>query len=143
MKHCKRMAFIALSVIFTMSASLAFAAAVTVRNSLDKRLSVAFYYTDRSGNEVTRGWWHVEPGGETDVTLNADESRPIYYAAFNKDLYADSSTIKGSQVRGWLSYKKFTWNADVEPDEPNSFESRFFKVPDSGVVDVDGDFSGR
>jgi hypothetical protein len=125
---------------FILSASSAFAATVTVHNSLDTRLSLAFYCTDRSGNEVTQGWWHVEPGAEIEVTLDADESKPVYYAAFNKDLYADSSTLEDPQVQGWLSYKNFSWNADVglEPDEPDAFASRFFKVPENGVVDVDG-----
>jgi hypothetical protein len=138
MKHGKKIAFLALLAATILSvASPVFAAAITVRNSVDRKLSLAFYYTDASGNEVTKGWWHVEAGDETIVTLNADESKPIYYGAFNKDLYADSSTIRDSQVRGWLSYSKFTFDADVEPGGIGTFESRFFKVPESGAVNVD------
>jgi uncharacterized membrane protein len=119
------------------------AAAVTVRNSLDKKLSIAFFYTDKSGGEVTKGWWYVEPGGETTATLDADDSKPVYYAAFNKDLYSDASTAKGAQVRGWLSYKMFTFDADVEPDVADAFESRFFKCPEDGSVDINADSRGR
>lgn len=143
MKYCKKAAFCALLAAFILSASSAFAATVTIRNSLDKRLSLAFRYTDTSGSKVIQGWWHVEPNGETSVTLDADESQSIYYAAFNKDLYADSSTIRGPQVKGWLSYKRFSWPADAEPDDPDAFESRFFAVPESGVVDVDGSSRSR
>ena len=119
------------------------AASVTVRNSLDKKLSLAFCYSDNSGGEVIKGWWYVEPGAETTVTLDADDSKPIYYAAFNKDLYSDASTVKDAQVRGWLSYKMFTFDADVEPDEADAFESRFFRSPADGVVDINADSRGR
>ena len=119
------------------------AATVTVRNSLDKKLSLAFYYTDTAGDEVTKGWWYVEPGEETAVTLDADDSKPVYYAAFSKDLYSAASTVKDAQVRGWLSYKMFTFDADVEPDVADAFESRFFKCPEDGSVDIDADSRGR
>jgi hypothetical protein len=127
----------------SLSAPAALAVDVTVGNSLAVRLSLAFFYTDASGAEVTQGWWHVAPGSDTTVTLNADETKPIYYAAFNKKLYADSSTVKNPQVRGWLSYSKFVWQVGSEPGEPNAFESRFFKVPESGAVNVDGNSRGR
>ncbi|MDR0652517.1 MAG: DUF1036 domain-containing protein [Synergistaceae bacterium] len=147
MKHVKsvvKIAFLALCAISVLAVAVsADAAAVTVRNSLDKKLSLAFYYTDKSGSEVTKGWWHVEPGAETTVTLDADDSKPIYYAAFNKDLYSDASTAKDAQVRGWLSYKMFTFNADVEPDGADAFESRFFKCPAGGAVNVNADSRGR
>jgi hypothetical protein len=119
------------------------AASVTVRNSLGKKLSLAFYYTDQSGGEVTKGWWYIEPGAETTVTLNADDSKPIYYAAFNKDLYSDASTVKDAPVKGWLSYKMFTFDADVEPDAGDTFESKFFRSPENGVVDINADSRGR
>jgi uncharacterized membrane protein len=125
-------------------AATADAAVVTVHNSLDKRISVAFYYTDdASGGEVTKGWWYVEPGSETAVTLDADESKPVYYAAFNKDLYSDSSTVKSAQVKGWLSYKMFAYDANVEPAESDVFESRFFRCPENGIVDINADSRGR
>jgi uncharacterized membrane protein len=144
MTYGKKIAFLTLlAATILLAESPVFAATINVRNSVDRKLSLAFYYTDASGNEVTKGWWHVEAGEETTVTLNADASKPIYYGAFNKDLYADSSTIKGSQVRGWLSYAKFTFDADVEPSETGAFESRFFKVPESGTVNVDGDPFGK
>jgi hypothetical protein len=126
-----------------LAATPADAAAVTVRNSLDKKLSLAFFYTDKSGGEVTKGWWYVEPGAETTVTLDADDSKPVYYAAFNKDLYSDASTVKETQVRGWLSYKMFTFTADVEPDADDAFESRFFRCPGDGAVDINADSRGR
>jgi hypothetical protein len=119
------------------------AATVTVRNSLDKRLSLAFYYTDNTGGDVTQGWWYVGPGGKTTVTLDADDSKPVYYAAFNKELYSDSSTVKDAQVRGVLSYKKFTYGADVEPSDAEVFESKFFKCPENGVVNINADSRGK
>jgi hypothetical protein len=126
------------------TAASADALTLTVRNSLDKKLSLAFYYTDKaSGGEVTKGWWYVGPGGKTEVTLDADESAPIYYAAFNKDLYSDSSTVSDTQVRGWLSYKMFAYGADAEPAETDTFESKFFRCPETGVIDVNADSRGR
>jgi hypothetical protein len=144
MTYGKKIAFLVLlaALILAVSSS-AFAATVTVHNSLDKKLSLAFCYRDLSGREVTKGWWYVEAGGETAVTLDADESEPIYYAAFNKDLFADASTVKDPQVKGWLSYSNFTFGADEEPDEDNAFNSRFFKVPDGGTVNVNGNSRGR
>jgi uncharacterized membrane protein len=131
------------SVVLLSAAGAAFGASVTVQNSLNIRLSLAFYYTSASGGAVTQGWWHVEPDSETVVTLNADESKPIYYAAFNKRLFADSSTIKNSMGKRWFSYRRFTYRAGVVPDDYNTFESRLFRVPDDGVVNVDGDSRGR
>jgi hypothetical protein len=146
MKHVKsvmKIAFLALCAMSVLAVAVsADAAGITVRNSLDKKLSVAFCYTDESGSEVTKGWWYVEPGAETTVTLNADNSKPVYYAAFNKDLYSDASTVK-DQVRGWLSYKMFTYDADVEPDDTDAFESKFFRCPEGGTVDINADSRGR
>jgi uncharacterized membrane protein len=148
MKHVKGVVKIAFLALFVMSlltvAVSAEASTVTVRNSLDKKLSLAFYYTDRaSGSEVTKGWWYIEPGAETAVTLDADESKPVYYAAFNKDLYSDGSTVKDAQVKSWLSYKMFTYDADVEPTDTDVFESKFFKCPADGAVDINADSRGR
>ena len=147
MKYVKstvKVACLTLCVMSVLAVALsADASTVTVRNSLDKKLSLAFFYTDKSGGEVTKGWWYVEPGAETTVTLNADDSKPVYYAAFNKDLYSDASTAKSPQVRGWLSYKMFTYDTDVEPDEADVFESRFFRCPEDGSVDINADSRGR
>jgi uncharacterized membrane protein len=135
---------IAVALLALMSAAgAAFGASVTVRNSLDKKLSLAFRYADASGGEVTQGWWYVEPGGETVVVLDADESQPIYYAAFNKDLYADSSTIKGPSLKSWFSYSRFIYGADAVPDDDNAFEARMFRVPEDGAVNVDGNSRGK
>jgi hypothetical protein len=135
--------FVLLFCVSILSFGAAEAANVSVSNSLDVRLSLAFLYTDASGAEVTQGWWYVDAGGETTVTLNADSTKPVYYAAFNKNLYTDSSTVKGPQAKGWLSYSKFIWEAGNEPGEPDAFESRFFKVPESGAVIVDGNSRGK
>jgi uncharacterized membrane protein len=146
MKKIAKIAFLTLLTWCAAFALTADAATVTVRNSLDKRISIAFYYTDKSsGGDVTKGWWFVEPGGETRVTLDADESKPIYYAAFNKDLYADSSTVKSPQVKGWLSYKMFTHdtNINVDPAVSEVFESKFFKCPESGEVNVNANSRGK
>jgi hypothetical protein len=146
MKKTVKIAFLTL---LTWCAALTLAAAadaatVTVRNSLDKKISLAFYYADKSsGGEVTKGWWYVEPGGETTVTLDADESKPIYYAAFNKDLYSDSSTVNSPQAKGWLSYKMFTYGADVEPADSEAFESKFFQCQASGEVNVNANSRGK
>ena len=130
-------------VVLLFAVGAAFGASVTVRNSLDNRLSLAFHYTSTSDGAVIQGWWYVEPGGETVVSLNADELEPIYYAAFNKGLYADSSTIRGPSVKGWFSYSHFTYSAGVAPDNDDTFESRLFQVPEVGVVTIDGDSQGR
>jgi hypothetical protein len=114
-------------------ASAASAASVTVSNALGHVVSLAFCYTDTSGGTVTQGWWKVAPGGETTVKLNADSSKPIYYAAFNKNLFADSSTKNAPQTRGPLSYRTFR----LSLGDMGDFESRFFKVPDSGAVNID------
>ncbi|MDR1133315.1 MAG: DUF1036 domain-containing protein [Synergistaceae bacterium] len=148
MKHVKSIVKIAFLTLFVVSALTvavsAEASTVTVRNSLDKKLSLAFCYTDKtSGSEVTKGWWYIEPGAETAVTLDADESKPVYYAAFNKDLYSDASTVKDAQVKSWLSYKMFTYDADVEPADTDVFESKFFRCPEDGTVDINADSRGR
>jgi uncharacterized membrane protein len=145
MKNVSRMLSLTLCALCVLiTAASADALTLTVRNSLDKKLSLAFYYTDKtSGGEVTKGWWYVEPGGETKVTLDADESAPVYYAAFNKDLFSDSSTVKEAQVRGWLSYKMFTYETGAEPADPDTFESKFFRCPQEGVIDVNADSRGR
>jgi uncharacterized membrane protein len=147
MKHVRsvvKIAFLTLCAVSALAIAVpADAAAVTVRNSLDKKLSVAFLYTDAAGGEVTKGWWYVEPGAEAVVTLDADESKPVYYAAFNKDLFSDASTVKDAQARGWLSYNMFTYDADVEPDDSDTFESKFFRSPDGGVIDINADSRGR
>ncbi|MDR1137094.1 MAG: DUF1036 domain-containing protein [Synergistaceae bacterium] len=145
MKNITKITFLALCAIYVLITAVpADALTVTVRNSLDKKLSLAFYYTDKtSGGETTKGWWYVEPGGETKVTLDADESSPVYYAAFNKDLYSDSSTAKNARVNGWLSYKMFTYDANAEPADSDAFESKFFRCPEGGVIDVNADSQGR
>jgi uncharacterized membrane protein len=109
------------------------AATVTVSNSLGHKLSLAFYYTDTSGRTVITGWHHVTADHEVTVKLDADTSKPIYYRASNKDIYVDSSTAKGPQVRGPLSYHRFRF----APGDAGDFESRFFKVPADGSVNVD------
>jgi hypothetical protein len=144
MKKISRIVFLTLLTWCAAFALTADAATVTVRNSLDKKISLAFYYADKSsGGEVTKGWWYVEPGDETTVTLDADESKPIYYAAFNKDLYSDSSTVSSPQVKGWLSYKMFTYDAGVAPADAEVFESKFFRCPESGEVNVNANSRGK
>jgi len=140
MKKMKKAFYGVLVLTVVMFAIPAFAATVTVSNAVGQKLSLAFCYTDTSGETVTKGWWHVAPDSETTVTLDADSSKPIYYAAFNKDLYADSSTIKGPKATGPLSYRMFTYS--VGSDE-GDFESKFFKVPDDGAVEINGNSRGN
>ena len=119
-------------------AGAACAAEISVSNALDLRLSLTFAYYDReSGELTTKGWWYVEPHGQTVVTLDADESRGIYYAAYNKDQFVDTTTRENPQIFRWASYRNFTFTADTEPSDPDAWKGRFFKI-DGTSINVDG-----
>ncbi len=119
-------------------ATCAFAAEITVANGLDVRVSIAFaYYDADSGTFVTKGWWHAEPGAQTVVALDADESRDIFYAAYNKDQFVDSSTRGNPVVKRWTSPRNFTFATDEEPAGEGAWQGRFYKVNGS-TLNIDG-----
>ncbi|MDR2780344.1 MAG: DUF1036 domain-containing protein [Synergistaceae bacterium] len=112
----------------------AYAATINISNSLGVRVSIVLTYTDaNSGTLTTRGWWRVAPGGETTVTVDADESRDIYYAAYNKDQFMDSSTFGNPEIRRWASPHNFTYSTDAEPSDEGVWQGRFHKINGSSV----------
>jgi uncharacterized membrane protein len=130
--------FVLASAVVLTSVSGASAAAITFTNDLDLRLSIAIaYYDEDLGVLVTKGWWHVEPDSETIVTVNADESKDIYYAAYNKNQYTDSSTRDNPKITRWASPRNFTFSGDAEPSGDGVWEGRFYKINGSSV-NVDG-----
>ncbi|MDR1651143.1 MAG: DUF1036 domain-containing protein [Synergistaceae bacterium] len=139
MKKITGLAGLALmAAIILASASGAYAAAITFTNELDLRLSIALaYYDNDLGTLVTKGWWHVEPDGDTTITINADESKDIYYAAYNKDQFIDSSTRGNPKITRWASPHNFTYTDDSEPSDEGVWEGRFYKIGGS-TVSVDG-----
>lgn len=123
---------VALACVF-MCAGGAFAADVTFRNELDIRLSVTMTYVDKdSGQLTTKGWWYVEPGGSTVITVDSEEAGDIYYAAYNKDQFIDSSTLKGPKILRWASPRMFSYTDEIPSDE-GIWEGKFYKVPGPNV----------
>ena len=126
--------------VLVFSATAACAANITFTNGLDIRMSITLTYFDTdTGAMTTQGWWHVEPGGETVVTVNADESRDIYYAAYNKEPFIDSSTRGNPQVTRWASPRTFKFVTDEEPDddELDYWQGYFYRIDDGSVhIDV-------
>ncbi|MDL2264488.1 DUF1036 domain-containing protein [Synergistaceae bacterium OttesenSCG-928-I11] len=139
MKKIVKFALCALvaSLFFAVAAG-AHAAEISVSNALDIRLSLTFTYHDReSGELTTKGWWYVEPHGQTVVTLDADESRDIYYAAFNKDQFVDTTTRNNPQIWRWASYRNFSFTTEEDPSDPDVWKGRFFKINGTSI-NVDG-----
>ena len=128
----------ALAVLVFSAATAACAANITFTNSLDLRISITLTYFDSdTGAMTTQGWWHVEPDGRTVVTVNADESRDIYYAAYNKEPFIDSSTRNNPQVTRWASPRTFKFTTDAEPYGDFDFwQGRFYKI-NGGSVNID------
>ena len=122
----------------TMTASMALAADITISNQRDIRLSIALsYYENASGTLVTRGWWHVEPGGQTVITVDADESRDIYYAAYNKDQFVDISTRQNPKIMRWASPRNFEYRTDDEPSDSGIWQGKFYRTNGTSI-NVDG-----
>jgi len=133
MKTAMKFVCLALAVLL-FSAGAASAATITFSNELSIRVSVTVaYYDAGSGVLTTKGWWHVEPGGERTVTVNADASRGIYYAAYNRIQYVDSSTRKNPQIRRWASRRTFTYTNDAEPYDDDVWQGRFYRVNGQSV----------
>ena len=134
MKTAMKMVCLVLAVSVFSLVSAASAATFTFTNDLDLRIAITVtYYDANSGVLTTRGWWHVNPGGRTDVTVNADASRGVYYAAYNKEQFIDSSTRSNPQLRRWASYSTFTFTSDAEPLDHDVWRGRFYRVNGSSV----------
>jgi uncharacterized membrane protein len=137
MRGALKAVILILAVFMVMPALGADGAVITITNDMNTRLSVALTYVDySSGALVTKGWWHVAPGGETSITVNADESRGIYFAAYNKDQYYDSSAKKNEQIMRWASRRTFTYSSDTRPDDESAWQGRFFKI-NGNAVNID------
>ncbi len=116
----------------------AYAAEISVSNALDIRLSLTFTYRDiASGSLVTKGWWYVEPHGQTVVTLDADESHDIFYAAYNKDQFVDSATRRNPQIWRWASYRNFLFTTEEAPADSDTWKGRFYKINGTSL-NIDG-----
>ena len=130
MKATKKFACLVLSVwVLLVAATAACAASFTFSNSLGIRMSITMVYIDADTTEMTtKGWWHVEPGGQTVITVNADESKDVYYAAYNKGQYYDSSTLGNRQERRWASPRTFTYTSDERPYDDGVWQGTFYRI---------------
>lgn len=136
----KKVAVFALfaSLALLMCAATGWAAEVAVSNRLDIRVSVTVsYYDKETGALTTKGWWHVEPGGSAIVDVNADETRGIYYAAYNKDLFIDSGTRGNEQIVRAASPRNFEYTGDDHPTDDGVWQARYYKI-DGTSVNIDG-----
>ena len=134
MKTTMKLACLVLAVL-VFSATAACAANINFSNDLDIRISITLtYYDANTGALTTQGWWHVEPDSDTVITVNADESREIYYAAFNQIPYIDSTTRGNPTIERWAIPRRFTFTTDQEPyGEPDAWQGRFFRIDDRSV----------
>ena len=138
MKRITRLALTLAAAFLLAMATGAFAAEVTVTNELDVKLSVALAYYDQSSGElVTRGWWHVEPHGQTVIAVDADESRGLYYAAYNKDQFVDRSTRGNDRIMRWASPRNFTLAGGEEPDVDGAWQGKFYQA-NGTAINVNG-----
>jgi len=125
--------FIITMLVLSMTIS-AYAANYTFSNSLSIRIAITMTYVDAdSGVLTTKGWWHVEPGSETIVTVNADESHDVYYAAYNKNQYFDSNTPGNPNIRRWANPRSFTYTTNDEPSDDNVWQGVFYKINERSV----------
>ncbi|MCL1941405.1 MAG: DUF1036 domain-containing protein [Synergistaceae bacterium] len=126
--------FVCLVVAVLVFSAAASAATFSFSNHVGIKISVTLTYFDAdSGVLTTKGWWHVEPGGETAITVNADESRDVYYAAYNKNQYVDSVTRKNPQIRRWANPHNFTYTTDEEPYDVGAWHGRFYRIDGTSV----------
>ncbi|MCL2684442.1 MAG: DUF1036 domain-containing protein [Synergistaceae bacterium] len=124
--------------ILVFSATAASAANFTFSNDLDLRIAITMTYYDAEGGALTTsGWWHVEPDSETVISVNADTSREVYYAAYNKVPYIDSATRNNARIDRWASPRTFTFTTDAEPDMDGVWLGRFYQIS-GGSVNIDG-----
>ena len=130
--------FLLLAVVLVFAAATAASSATfTFTNEFNVRIAITLTYTDAdSGALTTRGWWHVEPGGRTAITVNADESRDVYYAAYNEVQFVDSSTLGNPQIRRWASRRTFRYATDAEPSDHDAWHGRFYRI-NGRAVNID------
>ena len=134
MKAAMKLVCLVMTVLVFSAATMASAASFTFTNDLDFRVAITMtYYDANSGVLTTRGWWHVEPGGETVINVNADTSRGVYYAAYNKVQFIDSDTRGNFQIRRWASRRTFIYTTDEEPYDDDVWHGRFYRINDSSV----------
>jgi len=111
----------------------AHAAEITFSNDLDVKINVTLTYFDNdSGELTTKGWWYVSPDTETTITVNANEPRGIYYAAYNKDQFVDASTRGNTKLTRWVSPRMFEYT-DAKPSDEGVWEGKFYKIGGSRV----------
>ena len=131
MKAAKKVVcFVSAVLVFSLfAATAARAASFTFSNDLDIRMSITMTYVDAdSGVMTTRGWWHVEPGGQTVVTVNADESRGVYYAAYNNGQFYDSGTRGNPQIRRWTNRRTFAYTTDERPHYDGVWQGIYYRI---------------
>ena len=132
MSATRKMSFFVslLSVVLVLSTPLAaLGAPFAFSNGLNIRMSITMTYVDAdSGALTTRGWWHVEPGGETVVNVDADLSKGVYYAAYNKGQYYDSSTDGDAQIGRWASPRTFTYTTDEKPYDDGVWYGAYYMI---------------
>ena len=144
MKVMKKLACYTLVVLLfsALASTAAFAVSITFSNSLNIRMSVTMAYVDEdSGIMTTKGWWHVEPDDETVITVDADESSGVYYAAYNKGQYYDSNA-SGNSIKRWANPRTFTYTSDEEPYDDGVWYGTFYRI-DGNSVNIDTDQTPR
>ena len=134
MKRFLRLFVFVIAAFSVLTSAVAFAADIKLSNNLDVKVSITLsYYEEDSGTLVTKGWWHVDPGSEKVISVNADTSKDMYYAAYNKVQFRDSSTSKNQQIRRWASPSNFTFSGEEEPDESSCWNGRFYKFEGDSI----------
>ena|GEM_PF-1637581 len=136
MNTTKKFAYIILvALVFSIVAATAVCAAtITFSNSFNIRMSITLAYVDAdSGVMTTRGWWHVEPGGETVINVNASESEGVYYAAYNKNQYYDSSAYGVTRIRRWASPRTFTYTSDERSYADGEWQGTYYRISGRSV----------
>jgi len=129
MKTRKIFVCLVLAVLVFSFAATSHAANFTFSNSLNIKVAVTMAYVDaNTGAMTTKGWWHIAPGGSTVIKVNANESSGVYYAAYNKSQYLDSSTRSNSQIRRWVNPRTFTYTTNAEPRDSGVWLGTFYKI---------------
>jgi hypothetical protein len=144
----KKMSFaLILAAVSVLLAAAAFALEVTVSNTVDTGVSVAFSYTDAAtGRVTTSGWFKVQAGETSGFEINADEGDEIYAAAFNKDQFFDGSTRQSKPVTRWCSSRNFKWEGESGAGAEGAWSAKFYPAGHEGdkrVVRVDTDADKR
>jgi uncharacterized membrane protein len=135
MKGKVKFVCLVLAVLVFSATTAACAATFTFTNDLDLRIAITMaYYDANSGALTTRGWWHVGPGGQTSVSVNADTSRDVYFAAYNRVQYFDSSTRGNPTIRRLASRNTFRFTTETDPaGHYDVWEGRYFRINGQSV----------